>query len=102
MAMFCESKGVHITFSYLEPVIRIIPPLIITREDIDLAAEIIDEALTFLETSSQSLSHLDPKNKRSGPFVRRMKNPLSPVKIAQKFWNTSPRDFLRKVMTFLG
>src|SRR5262249_10414718 len=49
MAMLCEQKGLHITYSYFEPVMRIIPPLIISKSEIDLAISIMNEALTILE-----------------------------------------------------
>src|SRR5207237_8225385 len=72
MAMLCERKGLHVTFSYFEPVIRIIPPLIISSDEIDAAIEIMDEALWVLEKGAAKLSALFPENSRSGPFTKEM------------------------------
>src|ERR1051325_5177250 len=71
-AMLCEKNGVHITYSYYEPVIRIIPPLIISKSEIDFAVSVIDDALTTVESDAADLNDLIPKNCRSGPFISDM------------------------------
>src|SRR5271165_632085 len=38
----CESRGVHFTYSYYEPVLRFLPPLTVTRQEIDLAVSVLD------------------------------------------------------------
>ena len=96
LAMLCEQRGLHVTFSYFEPVIRIIPPLIISERDIDFAISVIDDALKVLETASVKLADLLPRNSRSGPVVQRtFKSSLR--KKAQRMWNTSPREWIEKI-----
>jgi hypothetical protein len=95
-AMLCERRGVHLTFSYFEPVLRIIPPLVITTAEIDLAVSVLDEVLTALEAGGVDLLAIIPQNSRSGAFVRNMLRP-SPVALARKIWNTSPRQWMRKL-----
>jgi len=97
MALLCESKGLHLTFSYSEPVIRIIPPLIIAAQDIGLAIDIIDDALGSLENGPPDLAHLAPRNHRSGPLIRRMNRRFSPKRFLHRMWETSPQEWLRKL-----
>lgn len=95
MAMLCERKGLHVTFSYFEPVIRIIPPLIISSGEIDAAIEIMDEALWTLENGAAKLGDLFPQNSRSGPFTKGMVagSPLS----FRRMWHTSPQQWVDKL-----
>jgi len=95
-AMLCERKGLHITFSYFEPVLRIIPPLVISKAEIDLAISIIDQALSTLETSNVALADIIPQNSRSGDFVKRMIKP-SAAALLRKMWSTSPHQWVNKL-----
>ena len=38
LALLCERRGVHITYSYYEPVIRFIPPLVISKPEIEVSS----------------------------------------------------------------
>jgi 2,2-dialkylglycine decarboxylase (pyruvate) len=95
-AMLCERNGVHLTFSYFEPVLRIIPPLIITRGEIDLAVAVIDDMLTTLEARPVNVVDLMPKNCASGDFVREMMKPSASAML-RKMWTTSPRQWVHKL-----
>jgi len=97
MALLCESKGLHLTFSYFEPVMRIIPPLIIGHRDIDLAVDIIDDALGALENGPPDVAELVPRNRRSGPFIRRTNRRFAPTRMLQRMWDTSPHEWVRKL-----
>jgi 2,2-dialkylglycine decarboxylase (pyruvate) len=100
VALLCERRGVHLTFSYHEPVIRIIPPLVITRSDIDQAIGVLDEVLGIAGNAAGDLKDLIPQNARSGPFVSRLigKN-LSPLRLIRKMWRTSPQQWVEKITT---
>jgi 2,2-dialkylglycine decarboxylase (pyruvate) len=100
-AMLCERRGLHLTFSYFEPVLRIIPPLTITRAEIDLAVSILDDSLAALEAGGVDLLDVIPRNNRSGPFVKGMVR-ASPVDLARRMWNTSPSQWLRKLRSMRG
>lgn len=98
LAMLCEQRDLHITFTYYEPVIRFIPPLTISKEEIDRATSILDECLQMAVKGEGSVSGLAPKNQRSGPLVQRMLNPsFDPVKLARKMWRTSPEQWVKKL-----
>jgi hypothetical protein len=100
LALLCERRGVHITYSYYEPVIRFIPPLVISRQEIDQAIAVLDEALSSLHAGRQDLAELIPQNSISGPFIRRiMDNRLSPLKVIRKMWRTSPQQWVEKLKT---
>ncbi len=95
MAMLCEHMGLHVTFSYFEPVIRFIPPLIISAKEIDAAIGIMDEALRTLENGSVKLNDLLPQNSRSGPFVKNMV--CGSGLNLRRMWNTSPQQWVNKL-----
>ena len=95
MAMLCERRGVHVTFSYFEPVIRIIPPLIISTKEIDAAIVVMDEALSILESGSSRLNDLLPKNSKSGPYTKGMVN--GSRFSLRRMWHTSPQQWLNKL-----
>ena len=97
LALLCERQGLHITFSYFEPVIRFIPPLIITQTEVDQAISILDDALTVLEKQSSRFADELPDNCRSGPFIRMMVNGASPAALLRKVWRTTPQQWARKV-----
>jgi hypothetical protein len=97
MAMLCERKGLHITYSYFEPVIRLLPPLIISRDEIDKAVDILDEVLNITQSGNSLSSRYAPQNKRSGPFIKRLNGSLSTAKVLQKMWTTSPQRWIKKL-----
>ena len=98
LAMLCEQRGLHITFTYYEPVIRFIPPLVLSTDEIDHAATILDECLSLAVTGQGSLSELAPKNRRSGPLVQRMMTPtFDPIRAVRKMWRTSPEQWVKKL-----
>lgn len=101
MAMLCEHKGLHITFSYFEPVVRFIPPLIITPKEIDAAIDILNDVLRILRDNSEEFSRYVPQNRRSGPFVKRLSGSLSPLQVLQRIWNTAPKQWIEKLETLL-
>jgi 4-aminobutyrate aminotransferase-like enzyme len=95
-ALLCERRGVHVTYSYYEPVIRFIPPLVLAEAQVDEAITVMDEVLATLQAKSPNLQDLLPRNPRSGPFVARSVQGRTPGKIIRGLWNNSPRDWLAK------
>jgi 2,2-dialkylglycine decarboxylase (pyruvate) len=96
LALLCERRGLHITFSYFEPVIRFIPPLIINHAEIDQAISILDEALTVLEGQPARLADVLPQNCRSGPFIKTMVEGNGPAVLLRKMWDTSPQQWFSR------
>jgi hypothetical protein len=97
MTMLCEERGLHITYSYFEPVIRFIPPLTITKKEIDDAVGVLDEVLAVLEDGKRDVSSILPQNHRSGPFVRNMEGRFSTGRILKKIWDTPPKAWAKKI-----
>ena len=95
-AMLCEQRAVHLTFTYYEPVLRIIPPLTLSRTEVDLAVAVLDDVLRELATGRTDLAAIIPQNCRSGDFVRGMVMP-SPAAFLRKVWRTSPQQWVRKL-----
>ena len=102
LAMLCERRGVHVTFSYYEPVIRFIPPLIISEAEIDQAIAVLDEVLSVMRAGVQEMADLIPRNVRSGPYVRPMIDAaVSPLKLARRMWSTSPQQWVQKLKALM-
>ena len=96
VAMLCEQRGMHITYSYYEPVIRFIPPLILSTDEVDSAITILDEVLSILEKGNKEFPL--PGNPRSGPYLKRMMGQsFSPLTLARKMWRTSPQQWTAKL-----
>lgn len=96
-ALLCEQRGLHVTFTYLEPVIRFIPPLIISTTEIDFAASIMDEVLTTLESGKSDIGKLYPSNEGGRSSLRRSQQGASPTRIIRGLWNNPPKDWMAKL-----
>jgi 2,2-dialkylglycine decarboxylase (pyruvate) len=95
-ALLCEQRGLHVTFTYLEPVIRFIPPLIISKGEIDFAAGVMDDALGVLESGKSDMTKLFPSNAGGNAVLRGAQQGFSPSRIIRGLWNHPPRDWLGK------
>jgi 2,2-dialkylglycine decarboxylase (pyruvate) len=94
----CESNGVHLTYSYYEPVIRFIPALNISREEIDRAISVLDASIATAVKGEVSLASLLPSNPYSRKFIEGMSASKSLKKLATRLYDTSPRYWLQKLM----
>ncbi|MDJ0710566.1 MAG: aspartate aminotransferase family protein [Woeseiaceae bacterium] len=90
----CKEKNVHLTFSYYEGAIRIIPAINIERDDIDFALNVLDEVLTDLENGKIDAKRVAQKNKviRESLKTRKVKRTLN------RLWETSPKYWVRKIL----
>lgn len=88
----CNSRGVHVTYTYYEGAIRVIPPLNISRGEIDFAVEVFDQTLGELESGKLSAAQHEQKN----PVIRRILNRSSLRQKLRRMWETSPQYWARK------
>ncbi|WP_296900152.1 aspartate aminotransferase family protein [Thiohalocapsa sp.] len=100
LAMMCERRGLRITFSYYEPVIRFIPPLTLTRADVDVAIGILDEVLGLLAVGRAD-SDAMPRNPFSHSFIKRLNGETDLINIARKLWTQSPQAIVSKTLAKL-
>jgi 2,2-dialkylglycine decarboxylase (pyruvate) len=89
----CEARGVHVTYTYYEGAIRIIPPLNISREDIDFAVEAFGQVLGDLEHGRLDGGAYAQRN----PVIRKIlrRNPLR--RKLMRMWETTPKYWLSKL-----
>jgi 2,2-dialkylglycine decarboxylase (pyruvate) len=97
LALLCEQRDVHLTYTYYEPVVRFIPPLVITTKEIDAGIAVLDDALGALEGGTAELSALLPRNVRSGPYLKHLSAGVSPMRLVRGLWNNAPKDWLNKL-----
>ena len=88
----CRKRGVHLTYGYGGVNFRIIPPLVITREEIDFAIKVIEESLGAVASGKTSLKDVLPEN----PYTRRLleKHPWN--RLAKALWRSSPSQWIEK------
>jgi 4-aminobutyrate aminotransferase-like enzyme len=94
----CESRGVHLTYTYFEPVIRFLPALTITREQIELAVSVLDESVGSALAGDVTLRSLQPSNPYTRSFLdaRGPKNTLR--RIASRIYNSPPRSWVQTML----
>jgi 2,2-dialkylglycine decarboxylase (pyruvate) len=92
----CRSKGVHLTYTYFQPVLRIIPPLTISRQQIDTAITALDEALRQACQRDFRLERFLPINPYSRPYIDKLRGKRNLKNVLSRLYATSPQYWLRK------
>jgi len=98
----CEARGVHLTYSYFEPVIRFLPALTISRQEIDLAVSVLDESMNIALKGDVAMHRLMPSNHYSHSFVESLKSKRTLKRIASRLFETSPKYWVKKVRDAAG
>ena len=89
----CKSRGVHLTYSYYEGSIRVIPAINIERAEIDFALEVLDTVLSDLEQGKIDADAVAQKNK----VIRASEKPRRIKRTVNRLWETSPEYWLKKI-----
>ena len=97
-----EARGVHLTYTYYEPVIRLMPALTVTRREIDLAISVLDESIGTALKGDVALDSLMPSNRYSRSFVERLRGKKTLKRLAARLYETSPRQLLKKMGEISG
>jgi hypothetical protein len=88
----CRERGVHLTYGYQNVNFRVIPPLVITRAEIDRAIGVIEEALQEASEGGNSASEAMPRN----PYTRRLVADQPWRRLIDFCWRASPEDLIEK------
>jgi 4-aminobutyrate aminotransferase-like enzyme len=94
----CRQRGVHLTYGYGATNIRIIPPLVITRSEIDFAVHTISAALEDVLASPDAGKHAWPRNAQTRTLLER------PAwrRILKHWWRSSPEQWVEKGRALLS
>jgi hypothetical protein len=72
----CLMRGVVVGYSALSGVLRILPPAVISREQVNRSVEVLDEAARYLEEHEVDVSRYMPEHNGSAllavSFLRRL------------------------------
>jgi 2,2-dialkylglycine decarboxylase (pyruvate) len=98
----CESRGVHLTYSYFEPVLRFLPPLTITRQEIDRAIAALDESIAQALSGNAAIEDLLPSNPYSRAFIEKLSGKKTLKRLASLLYETSPRYWIQKARESLS
>jgi 2,2-dialkylglycine decarboxylase (pyruvate) len=90
----CKKRGVHVTFSYYEGVIRLIPASTISRAEIDLAIQVFDSVLTDLEQDRLKPDYYEQQNRVMRGVARR-RHPIRQT--LGRLWSTSPQYWVTRL-----
>jgi 2,2-dialkylglycine decarboxylase (pyruvate) len=93
----CEARGIHLTYTYFEPVIRFLPALTISRQEIDIAVSVLDESIGIALEGDVTLESLMPRNRYSRSFVERLRAKKNMGGIAARLYETSPKYWVKKL-----
>jgi 2,2-dialkylglycine decarboxylase (pyruvate) len=88
----CRRRGLHLTFGFGSRTFRIIPPLIISRSEIDWAIAVMDQSLAELGAKSHTSRQYWPANPYTKPLFQR--HPVS--RLVAALWRSSPEKWLQK------
>jgi 4-aminobutyrate aminotransferase-like enzyme len=97
IVMQCENRGVHLTYTYYEPVIRFIPPLTLTKEEVDRAISVLDESIAAALEGKVSRDSVMPSNPYSRKFIQGTSVRKTFKRVATRFFETSPQYWLQKM-----
>lgn len=98
----CESRGVHLTYSYFEPVLRFLPPLTISRQEIDRAVTVLDESIAQALRGDTAIEDLLPSNPYSRAFIEKLSGKKTLKRLATLLYETSPRYWVSKARESIG
>jgi 2,2-dialkylglycine decarboxylase (pyruvate) len=93
----CEREGVHLTYSYFEPVLRFIPALTITQQQIDRAINVLDGAIATAVQGRASLDTLLASNPYSKDFIEKLTRKNTLKRLAARLFETSPKYWVQKM-----
>lgn len=98
----CEARGVHLTYTYFEPVIRLMPALTISRKEMDLAVSVLDESIATASRGDVTMDSLLPSNHYSRNFVEQLRGKKTLRRIASRLYETSPKHWIKKLREGVG
>ena len=89
----CKQLGVHITYSYYESAMRVIPAITLSKDEIDFAINVFEKVLKKLQNGQLKEGENQPQNPVFQSMIKRNR-------IKQKLlrmWETSPSYWIRKL-----
>lgn len=98
----CARKRVHLTYTYFEPVLRFLPPLTITREQIDRAVCVLDESICEALRKDVSLDDLLPRNPYTRSFAQKSSGKRTLKRTLARLYETSPQYWVKRIGERVG
>ena len=98
----CEDHGVHLTYTYFEPVIRFLPALTVSRQQIDQVVAVLDECIAAAGKGDIALGSVQPANPYSRDFIDRIGRKNSLRRIVSRLYQTSPKYWIQKLREAVG
>jgi 4-aminobutyrate aminotransferase-like enzyme len=93
----CRRRGVHLTYGFGGVNFRIIPPLVISRSEIDFAIEVMEQSLQAVTAGKVDVEAVLPKN----PFTRRLYEKHPWRRLLNYCWRSSPEAWVEKAAALI-
>ncbi|HTM43266.1 MAG TPA: hypothetical protein VL177_20245, partial [Terriglobales bacterium] len=88
---------VHMTYTYFEPVLRFLPPLTITQQQIDRAIGVLDDAIKTALAGGASLDSVLATNPYSREFIEKLSRKRTLRRMASRLYESSPKYWIQKM-----
>ena len=97
----CFRKGVHLNYTILGQVLRITPPLTITKGQIDYAVTVLDGAIADALSGAHNVEEMAPANPYTRSLLKRSWR-RTYANYIEKLWQSSPQQVIRTVRRKMG
>ena len=97
----CFRKGVHLNYTILGQVLRITPPLTITKGQIDYAVTVLDGAIADALSGAHNVEEMAPANPYTQSLLKRSWR-RTYANYIEKLWQSSPQQVIRTVRRKMG
>jgi 2,2-dialkylglycine decarboxylase (pyruvate) len=94
----CRRAGVHIKSIHGGRIFRILPPLTITREEVEHVLSTFSECLSEIETGSWDERAMAPRNAYTRGFDDIAHDRKTLRRMAKKIWRSSPEHLVGKIL----
>ena len=98
----CLRKGVHVGYTTMSHIFRLMPPLTITKEELDRAVDVFDESITEALQHRYRPEDFLPTNPYSRRVLARSGWRPTLQRYLHKLWETSPEELSQTVRRKIG
>jgi 2,2-dialkylglycine decarboxylase (pyruvate) len=93
----CRRRGLHVTYGYGGYNIRIIPPLVLSREQVDFAVETMEKALDEILADPAKWKHAVANN----PYTASAYGQSPWKRVLTQWWRSTPEEWMSKGVRLL-
>ena len=93
----CRQFGVHVKSLYNGKIFRLLPPLTISKQDIDKILAVFEDAMKRIWEGNYEKRWATPQNQYVKQYVDQRTTKITVKKILKKSWETPPKELISKI-----